>query len=302
MVDPVTDFTQISLTADAGVLELRLDRPERLNAFTPVMRQEIVRALDEAEADDTVRVVIVTGEGRGFCAGADLGGGETAKPFGYNGPGMRNASSDAEEIAGLPRDGGGVVALRLASFTKPVIAAINGAAIGVGATMTLPMDIRIASSHARFGFVFARRGIAPEAVSSWFLPRVVGISQASEWALTGRLFDADEALHGGLVSRVVAPDELLPAAHRIAQEIVANTSAVSVAATRRMLWSNLAGNDLWETHAQETQLIAALKVGPDAREGVAAFLEKRPAVFTGRLADDLPDVLPSWPRRPDHLR
>lgn len=297
----MSDFTQISVTIDAGVLVLRLDRPDRLNAFTPVMRHEIVTALDEAEENDAVRVVIVTGEGRGFCAGADIGGGDAAKPFGYTGPGMRDSSSDPGEIAGLPRDGGGVVSLRLAAFTKPVIAAINGAAIGVGATMTLPMDIRIASSNARFGFVFARRGIAPEAVSSWFLPRVVGISQASEWALTGRVFGAEEALRGGLVSRVVEPDELLPAAFEIAREIADHTSAVSVAATRRMLWSSLANDDLWETHAVETQLIAALKVGPDAREGVQAFLDKRAAVFPGRIADDLPDVLPDWPRRPDRF-
>ena len=228
------EFEQISLSLADRVLELRLNRPDRMNAFTPVMRAEIVEALDWAEANEDVRVVVVTGEGRAFCAGADLGSAGD-KPFSYSGEGMRNEKSDADEIAGLPRDGGGVVTLRLASFPKPVIAAINGAAIGVGITMTLPMDIRIASTKAKFGFVFARRGIAPEAVSSWFLPRIVGISQAAEWALTGRVFDAEEALRGRLVSRVVEPDEVLSTAHAIAREIADNTSGVAVAATRRML-------------------------------------------------------------------
>lgn len=293
----VPEFEQITLTLADRVLELRLNRPDRMNAFTPVMRTEMVEALDWAEANDDVRVVIVTGEGRAFCAGADLGGAGD-KPFSYSGDGMRNDRSDADEIAGLPRDGGGVVTLRLASFPKPVIAAINGAAIGVGITMTLPMDIRIASTKAKFGFVFARRGIAPEAVSSWFLPRVVGISQASEWALTGRVFEADEALRGRLVSRVVEPEDVLTTAHSIAREIADNTSGVAVAATRRMLWSQLTQDDLWETHKLETQTIAALKQGPDAKEGVASFLEKRDAVFTGRLDTDLPDAVPDWPVRP----
>jgi enoyl-CoA hydratase/carnithine racemase len=293
----IPDFSQISLEVADRVLVLRLNRPERMNAFTPVMRTEIVEALDWAEATQDVRVVIVTGEGRAFCAGADLGGAGD-KPFSYSGDGMRNESSDADSISGLPRDGGGVVSLRLASFPKPVIAAINGAAIGVGITMTLPMDIRIASSKAKFGFVFARRGIAPEAVSSWFLPRVVGISQATEWALTGRVFGADEALRGGLVSRVVEPEDVLSTAQEIAREIADNTSGVSVAVTRRMLWSQLSVDDLWETHRLETELIAELKQGPDAKEGVTSFLEKRDAVFTGTLDTDLPAALPEWPIRP----
>ncbi len=292
-----TDYTQISVELVDRVLEITLDRPDRLNAFTPRMTAELVRALDRADADDEVRVVLVTGAGRGFCAGADLGS-AGSKPFGYEGKGMQPDADEDDTIDGLRRDGGGQIATRLASLRKPVIAAINGAAIGVGATMTLPMDIRIASTTAKFGFVFARRGIAPEAVSSWFLPRVVGISQASEWALTGRIFDAEEAKAGGLVSRVVEPDDLLPTARGIAREIADNTSAVSVAVTRRMLWSQLTQTEIWETHHLESRLIAELKTGPDAAEGVQSFLEKRPAEFTAGLDEHVPAMLPEWPARP----
>ncbi len=294
----MNEYTQIRVDVSDRIMEITLDRPERLNAFTPLMTAELVRALDRADVDDAVRVVIVTGAGRGFCAGADLGS-AGSKPFGYEDDGMQPQADEDDYIQGTRRDGGGQIATRLAGLRKPIIAAINGAAIGVGSTMTLPMDIRIASTKAKFGFVFARRGIAPEAISSWFLPRVVGISQASEWALTGRIFDAEEAKAGGLVSRVVPPDELLPAARGIAREIADNTSAISVAVTRRMLWSQLAQTDIWQTHHAETRLIAELKTGPDAAEGVESFLEKRPAVFTGRLDGNLPDLLPEWPARPD---
>lgn len=292
------NFSQISVEVVDGVMEITLDRPDRLNAFTPKMTAELVSALVRADNDDDVRVVIVTGAGRAFCAGADLGS-SGKKPFGYEGAGLRLTAEEDDTINGLRRDGGGQIATRLASLRKPVIAAINGAAIGVGATMTLPMDIRLASSRAKFGFVFARRGIAPEAVSSWFLPRVVGISQASEWALTGRIFDADEALRGGLVSQVTEPDDLLSTARAIAREIADNTSAVSVAVTRRMLWSQLTQTEIWETHHLETRLIAELKESPDAAEGVESFLAKRPAVFEARLEEHLPAVLPDWPARPD---
>lgn len=290
--------TQISVDVIDSIMEITLDRPDRLNAFTPRMTVELVQALDRADADDQIRVVIVTGAGRGFCAGADLGS-SGAKPFAYEGKGMQPTVDEEDSINGLRRDGGGQIATRLASLRKPAIAAINGAAIGVGVTMTLPMDIRIASTTARFGFVFARRGIAPEAISSWFLPRVVGISQASEWALTGRIFDADEALRGGLVSRVVEPDDLLPTARALAREIADNTSGVSVAVTRRMLWSQLTQSDIWQTHDLESRLIAEMKTGPDAVEGVEAFLAKRAATFTAGLDDHLPQFLPEWPARPE---
>lgn len=290
--------THVRVEVADRIMQITLNRPDRLNAFTPRMATDLVRAFDDADADDDVRVVIVTGAGRGFCAGADLG--ETgSKPFGYEGDGMQVAQTEDDTIGGLRRDGGGQISTRVAASRKPVIAAINGAAVGVGATMTLPMDIRLASSTAKFGFPFARRGIAPEAVSSWFLPRVVNVSQALEWSLTGRIFDAEEAHRGGLVSRVVEPDEVLPAARAIATEIAENTSAVSVAVTRRMIWSQLVQTEIWETHHLETQLIAQLKTGPDAAEGVQSFLEKRPARFSARLDEHVPDVLPDWPARPD---
>jgi enoyl-CoA hydratase/carnithine racemase len=198
---------------------------------------------------------------------------------------------------GTPRDGGGTVALRIARCLKPVIGAFNGAAVGVGVTMTLPMDVRLASEKARFGFVFARRGIVAEAASSWFLPRLVGISQAMEWAATGRVFDAREALEGGLVSRVYAPDELLPAAYALAGEIAANTSAVSVAAIRRLMWSGLSAPSPWDAHVADSRLMAAMGQAPDANEGVTSFLEKRPAEFPMRVSKDLPSEVPDWPLR-----
>lgn len=294
----MSEHRPIGVEVSERIMTVTLDRPDRLNAFTPRMATELVRTLRAADADDAVRVIVVTGAGKGFCAGADLGSAES-KPFGYEGDGMQVAPEEDDTIDGLRRDGGGQVSTCLASLRTPVIAAINGAAVGVGATMTLPMDIRIASSTAKFGFPFARRGIAPEAISSWFLPRVVGVSQAMEWALTGRIFDADEALRGGLVSRVVEPDELLATARALAGEIAENTSAVSVAVTRRMLWSQLTQTEIWRTHHLETQLINELKQGPDAAEGVQSFLDKRPAEFTATVDENVPDLLPDWPARPD---
>jgi enoyl-CoA hydratase/carnithine racemase len=256
------DFSQILLDVEDQVATITLNRSDRLNAFTPIMRRELVEALDMTDADDSIRVVIVTGAGRGFCAGADLGD-ATAPPFTYAGTDQQDGLSVPEEIGGIPRDGGGILALRLAASRKPVIGAINGPAVGVGATMTLPMDVRIASDQARFGFVFARRGIVPEAASSWFLPRVVGISQAAEWALTGRILDASEALAGRLVSRVVPGADLLSVARGIAAEIADHTSAVSVAATRRMLWSSLSESSPWRAHMTETLVIREMKRGGD---------------------------------------
>ncbi|MGH1561412.1 enoyl-CoA hydratase-related protein [Mumia sp. DW29H23] len=293
----MSDFQQIRYEVADRVATITLDRPTRHNAFTPVMRYELHDALELADGDDGVRAVVVTGEGRSFCAGADLGD-ASDKPFSYARADHRDSRSDADTVEGLPRDGGGVVSLRVAQMRKPVIAAINGAAIGVGITMTLPMDIRIAAESARFGFVFARRGIAPEATSSWFLPRVVGISQAMDWTLTGRVFGAQEAREGGLVSRVVPDAELLDVAHDYARQIADATSAPSIAATRAMLWSSLSENDPWVPHVRETQIIHALKQGPDAAEGVTSFLEKRDAVFRAGVNDGLPEAVPTWPVLP----
>lgn len=276
--------TLLTETRD-GVMTVTLNRPERLNAFTTQMMVDLLRLLDAIDADDDVRAVVVTGAGRGFCAGADLGGGG----------GTFDASG--AEASDAHRDGGGRVTLRLFECRKPVIAAINGPAVGVGATMTLPMDVRIASDAARFGFVFCRRGIVPEAASSWFLPRVVGISQAMEWVATGRVFPAAEALAGGLVSRVVPPSELLPVAHGIAREIADHTSAVSVALARQMLWRMLGADHPMEAHRIDSQAIYAMGRSPDAYEGVQSFLEKRPPRFTMKVTRDMPAFFPWWKER-----
>ncbi|MFI5959344.1 enoyl-CoA hydratase-related protein [Cryptosporangium sp. NPDC051539] len=283
----MTDRT-IALEVADRIATITLDRPERLNAFTPGMAGELVEAFDRTDADDDVRVVIVTGRGRAFCAGADLGGGSgTFDPA--RGP------RTTETIDGSPRDLGGVASLRIAASRKPVIAAINGPSVGVGATMTLPMDVRIAAESARFGFVFARRGLVPEAASSWFLPRVVGISQAMEWVATGRVFPASEALSGRLVSRVVPDAALIDTAREIAAEIAANTSAVAVAAARHMLWSMLGSPSPWDAHRLDSKVIATLGGSPEAAEGVASFLEKRPPVFPGSARDAIPGIVPEWP-------
>jgi enoyl-CoA hydratase/carnithine racemase len=275
------DYETIRTEVEDGVLTLTLNRPDRLNAFTPTMKDELIAAFDQADADDDVRAVIVTGEGRGFCAGADLqAGGET---FDYRARGVEDET---------PRDGGGQVTLRIFDCTKPVIAAINGPAVGVGATMTLPMDVRLASESARIGFVFTRRGIVPEACSSWFLPRIVGISRAMEWAATGRVFDAAEALEGGLVRSVHAPDELLPAAQALAREIADNTAPVSVALARRLMWTMLGADHPMEAHKADSRAMLARGQSADAREGVTSFLEKRPAEFPDRVSDGLPAIFP----------
>ncbi|MFG1921869.1 enoyl-CoA hydratase-related protein [Cryptosporangium sp. NPDC048952] len=278
----------VALDIADGIATITLDRPEKLNAFTPTMAREIVTAFDVTDADDAVRVVVVTGRGRAFCAGADLSGGpDTFDP-------ERPERTGRDLIDGAPRDLGGVVSLRIAGSSKPVIGAINGPAVGVGATMTLPMDIRVAAASAKFGFVFARRGLVPEAASSWFLPRVVGISQAMEWVATGRVFPASEALAGRLVSRVVPDSDLLDVVRGIATEIAENTSAVSVAASRRMLWSMLGASSPWDAHRLDSRVISTLGVSPEVAEGVASFLEKRPPRFPGS-ASDAADLVPEWP-------
>jgi enoyl-CoA hydratase/carnithine racemase len=277
----MTDFEEIRAEQADGVLTITLNRPERLNAFTETMRCELIAAFDLADADDDVRAVVVTGAGRGFCAGADLAkGGAT---FDWR-------EREGEQGWDVPRDGGGQVSLRIYESTKPVIAAINGPAVGVGITMTLPMDIRLAVEGAKIGFVFTRRGIVPEACSSWFLSRIVGISQAMEWVATGRVFDAREALAGGLVRSVHAPDELLPAAHAIAREIADNTAPVSVALGRQLLWRMLGAEHPMAAHRADSKAMYARGQSADAREGVQSFLDKRPAVFPDRVSGGLPEI------------
>lgn len=281
-------YSDITYEVADRVLTLTLNRPDKLNAFTTAMRDELVDAFGRADADDGVRAVIVTGAGRAFCAGADLSAGRDT--FDY----AKNPAAGLEDH----RDGGGRVSLRIFESTKPVIAAFNGAAVGVGVTMTLRMDIRIASSEARFGFVFARRGIVPEACSSWFLPRVVGISKALEWTFSGRVFGAEEALAGGLVSRVVPPAELLPAARAIAREIADHTAPVSIALTRQMMWRMLGADHPMEAHKVDSKGIFTLGSSPDVKEGVAAFREKRPARFGMSPTRDMPAWFPWWKERP----
>ncbi|GAA1546827.1 crotonase/enoyl-CoA hydratase family protein [Actinomadura kijaniata] len=288
-------YTEIEYSVADGIATITLNRPHRMNAYTYTMRNEMLDAFDRIDADDAVRAVVVTGAGRAFCAGADLGGGGAT----FDQEKSKEMFAGEQDVLedGTPRDGGGTVALRIARCLKPVIGAFNGAAVGVGVTMTLPMDVRLASEKAKFGFVFARRGIVTEAASSWFLPRLVGIAQAMEWAATGRVFDAREALDGRLVSRVYAPDELLPAAYALAREIADNTSAVSVAAIRRLMWSGLSAPSPWDAHVADSRLMAALGGAPDANEGVTSFLEKRPAEFPMRISTDLPPQVPDWPLR-----
>ena len=296
-------FETLTYAVDANILTLTLSRPDKLNAFNGPMMAELIQAFDAADADDAVRAIIVTGAGRAFCAGADLSAG--AKTFDYA------ARSDRPEKQGTPlradgqpdwshesvRDGGGRVTLRIYECLKPVIAAINGPAVGIGATMLLPMDIRLASTEARIGFVFSRRGITPEACSSWFLPRLVGISRALEWAYTGRIFPASEALAGGLVRELFAPDALLPAARALAREIIDNAAPVSIALTRQMMWRMLGAEHPMAAHRVDSRAIYSRGASPDAKEGVMAFLEKRPAQFAGRVSQDMPPFFPWWPEQ-----
>jgi len=285
-MDTSSSYTQIIYEVSEGIATITLNRPEQLNAFTGTMMREMIDAFDRIDADDEVRVVIVTGAGRGFCAGADLSsGGDT-----FAGGG----SDETTEVPGVTRDGGGLVSLRIFDCTKPVIAAINGPAVGVGITMTLPMDIRLVSESAKIGFVFARRGILPEAASSWFLPRLVGISQATEWCYTGRVFGPHEAKEGRLVRSIHAADDLIPAARALAREIADNTAPVSVALTRQMLWRLLGADHPMEAHRVDSRGIASRGRSADAREGVTSFLEKRPPAFPVKVSEGLPDIFPDW--------
>lgn len=287
----MTDYTQILVDKRGGIATITLNRPEKMNAYTRTMGQEIMGAMDDIDADDSVRAVIFTGAGdRAFCAGADLtpeGGGHV-----FSDPNQVDDLSD-ERV----RDGGGLLTLRLFESKKPLISACNGVAVGVGSTMQLAMDIRLAASHARYGFVFARRGIVPEAASSWFLPRIVGISQALEWCYSGRVFDAEEAKNGGLVRSIHAPDDLILAARDIASEIAENTSAVSVAMTRAMMWRLMNTDHPMEAHKIDSRSIYRLSRGEDAKEGIASFLEKRKPVYPDKVSEDMPDFYPWWDER-----
>ncbi len=282
------DFTQILYDVADGIATITLHRPEKMNAFTNVMMQELIDAFDAIDADDTVRAVIVTGSGdRAFCAGADLTPESGGQVFAS---GSTVEALDDDRV----RDGGGRVTLRIFQCKKPVIAAVNGAAVGIGATMQLAMDIRLASDTARFGFVFARRGIVPEAASSWFLPKIVGISQALEWCMTGRVFDAQEALAGGLVRSVHAAGDLLAEAQKLAREIADNTAPVSVALTRAMLWRLSAERHPMDAHRIDSRAIYRRSRSGDAKEGIASFLEKRVPVYPDKVSTDLPDFFPWW--------
>lgn len=280
-------YNTIRYDVEDGVLTLTLHRPEKLNAFTREMLSEMIDAFDRADADDDVRCIIVTGEGRAFCAGADLSSGGSTF----------NADGRDDRESGLHPDGGGQLTLRIYELKKPIIAAINGPAVGVGATMTLAMDIRLAAEHAKFGFVFARRGIVPEACSSYFLPRIVGIDRALEWCYSGRVFPAQEALDGGLVRSLHDGEALLPAAREIARDIADNTSAISVTLIRQMMWRMLGADHPMEAHKIDSRGIYYTGKSADAQEGVESFLEKRPARFPGRVSQDLPEFYPWWEQR-----
>ena len=285
----MTDYTQIKLDIADGIATLTLHRPDKMNAFTRTMMDEMIDAIDVTDADDSVRAVIVTGHGdRAFCAGADL------TPEGSSG----NIFARYDPVEDLSdervRDGGGRVVLRLFNSQKPLIGACNGVAVGVGATMQLPFDIRLASETARFGFVFARRGITPEACSSWFLPRLVGMQTALEWCMTGRIFSAQDALDQGLVRSLHAPEDLMPAAIELAREIADNTSAVSVAMTRAMLWRLSSTEHPMMAHRIDSRSIYRLGKSADSKEGVASFLEKRPPDYPDTVSADMPDFYPWW--------
>jgi enoyl-CoA hydratase/carnithine racemase len=286
-------YETLRYAVEDGVAVITLNRPDKLNAFTIQMMDEMLHALDRVDADDAVRALIVTGEGRAFCAGADLSAGADAFVFEGDEP-IVGPDGQLNYAAEGARDGGGRVTLRLYNLLKPVIAAINGPAVGVGATMTLAMDIRLASETARFGFVFTKRGIVPEAASSWFLPRIVGISQALDWCCSGRVFGAAEALDGGLVKAVLPPEELLPAAFAVARRFAEGTAPVSVALTRQMLWRGLGMNHPMQAHQVDSRGILSRGRSADVAEGVGAFLEKRPAVFPDRVSTDMPDFFPWW--------
>lgn len=280
-----TDYETLLYDVQDRILTITLNRPERMNAFTSTMGREVSAALERADADDEIRAVIFTGAGRAFCAGADLEKGSDT---------FVDRETGSQKAEPVRRDGGGVMSLSMYNLKKPIIAAINGHAVGVGITMTLPMDIRLCSEQAKLGFVFTRRGIVPEACSSWFLPRLVGISQAAEWVYSGRIIMPEEALAGRLVSRVLPQEELLPAARELAREIAENTSGVSVALSRQMLWRGLGMTHPIEAHRVESLGIHWMGRSPDCAEGVTSFLEKRSPNFKMSVSQDMPEYYPWW--------
>jgi len=281
------DYSEIKYEISDQILTITLNRPDKLNAFTPNMGDELLDAFDKADENDDVRAVIVTGAGRAFCAGADLSGGSKTWDHG-----------DSEDTLETHKDKGGVVTLRMYDMKKPLIAAINGPAVGIGITLTLPMDVRLATENAKMGFVFARRGVIIESCSGWFLPRIVGINQAAEWALTGRVFNAQEALKGKLVSELLAPDALIPRAREIALEIAQNTSAISAVMTRQLLWKMLGADHPIEAHKIDSKYFFWAGTRADVAEGVRSFLEKRPPEFTMKPSIDMPEFYPWWEDRP----
>jgi enoyl-CoA hydratase/carnithine racemase len=291
MADPT--FETLLYSVEEGIATITLNRPDRLNAFNTQMMREMIAAFDLTDADDAVRAVIVTGAGRGFCAGADLAAGGAT----FNYSQSADPARVEARVGGVQRDGGGLLTLRIYDSLKPVIAAVNGPAVGVGVTMQLAMDFRMASTAARFGFVFARRGINPEAASSWFLPRLVGVQTALEWCYTGRVFPAQEALDKGLVRSLHAPEDLLPAARALAREIIDNSAPVSIALTRQMIWRMVGADHPMEAHRADSRAIQARGASDDAKEGVTSFLEKRPAIFPNRVSTDVPDIWPNFPNR-----
>jgi enoyl-CoA hydratase/carnithine racemase len=286
----MSNFETIRLEVEDGIATLTLNRPDKLNAFNTQMMQEMIAAFDQTDADDSVRVVIVTGAGRAFCAGADLSAG--AATFDYSARGGED--KEARTVQGVQRDGGGLLTLRIYDSLKPVIAAVNGAAVGVGVTMQLAMDIRMASTEARYGFVFSRRGINPEACSSWFLPRLVGIQTALEWCYSGRVFPAQEAHEKGLVRSMHAPEDLLPAARALAREIADNTAPVSIALTRQLIWRMAGASHPMEAHMADSRGIQARGAMADAKEGVTSFLEKRLPRYPDKVSTDLPNIWEHW--------
>jgi enoyl-CoA hydratase/carnithine racemase len=286
----MSNFETIRLEVEDGIATLTLNRPDKLNAFNTQMMQEMIAAFDQTDADDSVRVVIVTGAGRAFCAGADLSAG--AATFDYSARG--GEEKEARTMEGVQRDGGGLLTLRIYDSLKPVIAAVNGAAVGVGVTMQLAMDIRMASTDARYGFVFSRRGINPEACSSWFLPRLVGVQTALEWCYSGRVFPAQEAHDRGLVRSLHAPEDLLPAARALAREIADNTAPVSIALTRQLIWRMAGASHPMEAHMADSRGIQARGAMADAKEGVVSFLEKRLPRYPDKVSTDLPNIWEHW--------
>lgn len=283
-LDPST-YEHIELEIADGIATIWMNRPDKMNAFTERMRYEIIDALDHTDADDDVRAVIFTGRGRAFCAGADLSAGEGT---------FSRGGSDVMGRNGVPRDGGGTVSLRIYESKKPVIGAINGSAVGVGVTMTLPMDIRLASSAAKFGFVFSRRGIVPEAASSWFLPRLVGISQAMEWVASGEVFPAEEAMAGGLVRSVHESDDLLPAAYALARRLTESSSSVSIAVARKMMWRMLGADHPMAAHKVDSRGILERGRSEDVKEGINSFFEKRAPQFPDKVSDGLGTIFSDW--------